>query len=74
MSDDAAYITGHVVTVSGGMNMRTDTADSLQDVEVLHPVAAFGGFFNPAMDVAKPGRCTGDNFAVDGKFKVSRLL
>ena len=56
------------------MCVRTDPADPFEEIQVLDPVAAFGGFFDSAVCISEPHFGCGDNFSVHRKFKVARLL
>ena len=64
----------HPLTVGAGMGMRANPADTFEQVQVLDPVACFGGLFNAAMDIAQPHARAGDNLAVHRKFKVTGFL
>ena len=44
----------HAQAVGHGVDVRADAADALQQVQVLHPVAALGGLLDPAVDIAQP--------------------
>ena len=43
----------HAQRVSHGVHVRADAADAFEQVQVLHPVAVFGGLFDAAMHVAQ---------------------
>jgi hypothetical protein len=52
----------------------SDAADALQEVQVLDVVAALGGLFDPAVDVAQAHGGVLDRLAVDRELKMARLL
>ena len=60
--------------ISGGMNVRANSANAFQQVDILRPVAVFRTFFNAAMDVSQTDRGSGDDFTIHCEFKVPRFL
>jgi len=64
----------HAQAVGHGVGVGADAADALQQVHVLHPVAALHALLDAAVDVAQPHGGVGHGLAVHGELKVARLL
>ncbi len=61
-------------TVRLSVNVRTDPAHPLQQVEVLRPVHILRRSFDPAMCIPQTHRCPGYDLAVERELKMRRFL
>ena len=64
----------HALGIGHRMDMGADAAYPFEQVQVLDPVAAFGGLLDAAVGVPETHARRGDDLAIDGELEMSRLL
>jgi hypothetical protein len=64
----------HTHGIGHRMDMGTDAAYPFEQVQVLDPVAAFGGLLDAAVGVPESHARRGDDLAIHGELEMSRLL
>ena len=56
------------------MDVGADSTDTLQQIEILYPVAPLGGFFDTPVSITKPDGCIGNDFTLHGEQEMPGFL